>query len=84
MKPQTGELLGRVIKLVGGDNVIVKCTDGRVRTCRIRGKIKRRMWIRDHDLVLIAPGIFLIGYLNIYSIKNLLWPHKIKRDYKKI
>jgi len=43
------------------------------------------MWIRDHDLVLIAPWDFLIGYLlNIYSIKNLLWPHKIKRTYKKI
>lgn len=56
--PQQGELLGRVIKLVGGDNIIVKCTDGKVRTCRIRGKIKRRMWIREHDLVLIAPWDF--------------------------
>ena len=56
--PQKGELLGRVIKLVGGDNIIVKCTDGKVRTCRIRGKIKRRMWIRDNDLVLIAPWDF--------------------------
>ncbi len=56
--PQQGELLGRVIKLVGGDNIIVKCTDGKVRTCRIRGKIKRRMWIRDADLVLVAPWDF--------------------------
>ncbi|MFL6342203.1 MAG: translation initiation factor eIF-1A [Nitrososphaeraceae archaeon] len=56
--PQQGELLGRVIKLVGGDNIIVKCTDGKVRTCRIRGKIKRKMWIRDHDLVLVAPWDF--------------------------
>jgi translation initiation factor 1A len=56
--PQEGELLGRVIKLVGGDNIIVKCTDGKVRTCRIRGKIKRRMWIRDGDLVLVAPWDF--------------------------
>ena len=56
--PQEGELLGRVIKLVGGDNIIVKCTDGKVRTCRIRGKIKRRMWIRDNDLVLVAPWDF--------------------------
>jgi translation initiation factor 1A len=56
--PQEGELLGRVIKLVGGDNIIVRCTDGKVRTCRIRGKIKRRMWIREHDLVLIAPWDF--------------------------
>jgi translation initiation factor 1A len=56
--PQQGELLGRVIKLVGGDNIIVKCTDGKIRTCRIRGKIKRRMWIRDADLVLVAPWDF--------------------------
>jgi len=54
--PQQGELLGRVIKLVGGDNIIVKCTDGKVRTCRIRGKIKRRMWIREHDLVNCTMG----------------------------
>ena len=32
--------------------------DGKVRTCRIRGKIKRRMWIRDNDLVLVAPWDF--------------------------
>ncbi|HEX2067101.1 MAG TPA: translation initiation factor eIF-1A [Nitrososphaeraceae archaeon] len=56
--PRQGELLGRVIKLVGGDNIIVKCTDGKVRICRIRGKIKRRMWIRDNDLVLVSPWDF--------------------------
>jgi len=56
--PQQGELLGRVVKLVGGDNIIVRCTDGKVRTCRIRGKIKRRMWIRENDLVLVAPWDF--------------------------
>lgn len=56
--PQEGEMFGRVIKLVGGDNVIVKCNDGKVRTCRIRGKIKRRMWIRENDLVLLAPWDF--------------------------
>ncbi|WP_236561700.1 hypothetical protein [Nitrososphaera sp. AFS] len=32
VRPQQGELLGRVIKLVGGDNIIVRCTDGKVRT----------------------------------------------------
>ncbi|HEU4821913.1 MAG TPA: translation initiation factor eIF-1A [Nitrososphaeraceae archaeon] len=56
--PQSGELFGRVIKLVGGDNIIVKSSDGKIRTCRIRGKIKRKMWIRDNDLVLIAPWDF--------------------------
>ena len=53
-----GEMFGRVIKLVGGDNVIVKCNDGKVQLVRIRGKIKRRMWIRENDLVLLAPWDF--------------------------
>jgi translation initiation factor 1A len=56
--PQEGEMLGRVIKMAGGDNVIVKCTDGKTRMCRIRGKMKRRMWIRENDIVLIAPWDF--------------------------
>jgi len=63
--PENGELFGRVVKLVGGDNIIVKTTDGKVRTCRIRGKIKRRMWIRDNDLVLIAPWDFQSGKADI-------------------
>ena len=63
--PENGELFGRVVKLVGGDNIIVKTTDGLVRTCRIRGKIKRRMWIRDNDLVLIAPWDFQSGKADI-------------------
>ena len=63
MAEEQGELVLRRLAvgdhlLVGGDNIIVKCTDGKVRTCRIRGKIKRRMWIRDNDLVLIAPWDF--------------------------
>ncbi|MFQ5940307.1 MAG: translation initiation factor eIF-1A [Nitrososphaerales archaeon] len=56
--PEEGQLLGRVIKLPGGDHVIVKCTDDKVRVCRIRGKMKRRMWVRENDVVLIVPWDF--------------------------
>lgn len=56
--PKEGELLGRVVKLPGGDHVIVRCTDGKVRVCRIRGKMKRRMWVRENDVVLVAPWDF--------------------------
>ena len=78
--PQEGELLGRVIKLVGGDNIIVKCTDGVVRTCRIRGKIKRRMWIRDNDLVLIAPWDFQSERADIIWRYISAHAEKIKAD----
>tara|TARA_B100000949_G_C14138085_1_gene389492 strand:+ start:237 stop:545 length:309 start_codon:yes stop_codon:yes gene_type:complete len=56
--PRSGELLGKVLKLLGGDHVLVKSTDGETRMCRIRGKMKRRMWIRENDTVLIAPWDF--------------------------
>ena len=56
--PEEGELLGRVMKLLGSDQVLVKCTDDITRRGRIRGKLKRRIWIRDHDIVIIAPCDF--------------------------
>ena len=56
--PQEGEMFGRVIKLLGGENLLVKCADGVTRRGRIRGKLKRRVWIRDNDIVIIAPWEF--------------------------
>ena len=43
---------------VCGENLLVKCTDGVTRRGRIRGKLKRRVWIRDNDIVIIAPWEF--------------------------
>lgn len=56
--PEEGEVFGRVLKIMGGENVMVKCTDGLTRRGRIRGKLKRRVWIRDNDIVIIAPWDF--------------------------
>ena len=56
--PEEGELFGRVIKLLGSDQVLVKCADEITRRGRIRGKLKRRIWIRDNDFVIIAPWDF--------------------------
>lgn len=56
--PAEGELFGRVLKMLGGENVMIKCMDGITRRGRIRGKLKRRVWIRDNDIVVIAPWDF--------------------------
>lgn len=56
--PSDGELFGRVLKMLGGENVMIKCMDGVTRRGRIRGKLKRRVWIRDNDIVVIAPWDF--------------------------
>ena len=56
--PEEGELFGRVLKILGGDQLLVKCVDGITRRGRIRGKLRRRIWIRENDIVIIAPWDF--------------------------
>ena len=53
--PSKNDVLGAVQKMLGFDRVMVKCQDGFVRVCRIRGKMKRRTWIREGDIVLVSP-----------------------------
>ena len=56
--PSEGEVLGTVVQLLGYDRVLVKCTDGNNRLCRIRGNMKRKVWIKNGDIVLVAPWDF--------------------------
>ena len=56
--PSPGDVLGIAMKLLGYDRILVKCQDGHERLCRIRGKMKRRVWIRVGDVVLVSPWDF--------------------------
>lgn len=56
--PAKTDVLGVAIKLLGYDRILVKCQDGHERLCRIRGKMKRRVWIREGDIVLVSPWDF--------------------------
>ncbi|KYH38784.1 MAG: translation initiation factor eIF-1A [Candidatus Bathyarchaeota archaeon B23] len=56
--PSENDVLGIVEKLLGYDRVLVRCQDGHTRVCRIRGKMKRRTWIREGDVVLVSPWDF--------------------------
>ncbi len=58
MYPSANDVLGVATKLLGYDRIMVKCQDGRERLCRIRGKMKRRVWIRVGDVVLVSPWDF--------------------------
>jgi translation initiation factor 1A len=56
--PTANDVLGIAVQLLGFDRVLVKCQDGNQRLCRIRGKMKRRVWIREGDVVLVSPWDF--------------------------
>jgi translation initiation factor IF-1 len=53
--PSANDVLGVAVKLLGFDRIMVKCQDGHERLCRVRGKMKRRVWIRVGDTVLVSP-----------------------------
>lgn len=56
--PGEGQVLGIVTKMLGYDRVMVIGNDGKERLCRISGKLKRRVWIREGDVVLVSPWDF--------------------------
>lgn len=52
------EILGTVIGMLGASRVTVRCMDGLTRMCRIRGKMKKRLWVREGDVVIVVPWDF--------------------------
>ena len=56
--PRDDETLGILEQRLGGSRNRVRCFDGKSRVCRIPGKLKRRLWVRDNDIVLVKPWEF--------------------------
>jgi len=53
-----GEMFGIADQLLGASRIKIMCADGKSRMGRIPGKIRKRMWIREGDLVIIHPWEF--------------------------
>ncbi len=53
--PRRGEVLGVVEAMLGANKLKVRCQDGFLRICRIPGKLRKRVWIREGDIVLVKP-----------------------------
>lgn len=56
--PREGEVIGIVDQRVGANRMIVKCFDDKERNCRIPGALRRRLWIRPGDTVIVRPWEF--------------------------
>lgn len=55
---RANEIMGTVESLLGANKLRVRCMDGLVRLTRIPGKMKKRMWIREGDVLIIVPWSF--------------------------
>ena len=56
--PRGKEVLGVIEQRVGGIRMIVKCINGKTRNCRVPGRLKRKLWLREGDIVIIEPWEF--------------------------
>jgi translation initiation factor 1A len=53
-----GEILGTVTKMLGASHFTIQCMDSKTRMCRLRGKMRKRVWIREGDIVIVVPWEF--------------------------
>ena len=58
LMPNKNDILCIVTKNLGSTRMMVSCQDGYKRMCRIRGKMKKRNWVREGDVVLVSPWDF--------------------------
>ncbi len=53
--PRNNESFGIVDQRLGASRMKVRCLDEKTRICRIPGRLKRKLWVREGDLVLVEP-----------------------------
>jgi translation initiation factor 1A len=53
--PKGREVFGILEQRLGGSRNKVRCLDGKTRVCRIPGRLKRKLWVREGDLLLVEP-----------------------------
>lgn len=53
--PDDNQIFGLVTDMLGANRVEARCIDGEVRTCRIPGRMRKREWIREDDIVIVEP-----------------------------
>jgi translation initiation factor 1A len=56
--PRGKEVLGIVDARLGYGKSRIICNDGKTRICRVPGHLKRELWVRPDNIVLVEPWEF--------------------------
>jgi|TARA_Y100000031_G_scaffold107019_1_gene117849 translation initiation factor 1A len=56
--PRDNQTLGVLEQRLGASRMRVRCLDGKTRICRIPGRLKRRLWVRENDILIVEPWEF--------------------------
>ena len=55
---RVNEMFAIAEQILGGRRIRAICADGEERITRIPGKMRRRLWVREGDLIIIQPWDF--------------------------
>ncbi len=53
--PDEGEMFGVVTEMSGSGRMRANCQDGKERMIRIPGKLRKRVWTRPGDIIILKP-----------------------------
>jgi len=56
--PRGKEVIGIIEQRLGGNRMSVSCTDKITRNCRVPGRLRKKLWLRPGDIVIIGPWEF--------------------------
>ena len=56
--PRDSQTLALVEQRLGASRVKARCLDGKTRICRIPGRLKKSLWVREGNYVIIEPWEF--------------------------
>lgn len=51
---EDGQEYGQVIRMLGNGRLESQCIDGKKRLCHIRGKMRKKVWVGQGDIVLVG------------------------------
>jgi translation initiation factor 1A len=52
-REKDGEMFALATQRMGGDQIKCMAADGEERSCRIPGKLRKKVWVREGDVVII-------------------------------
>ncbi len=64
---KVNEMFAIADQMLGGRRVRAICEDGEVRIARIPGKMRRRQWVREEDLIVVQPWEYQDDRANVIS-----------------
>tara|TARA_Y100000310_G_scaffold43583_1_gene40670 strand:- start:2227 stop:2574 length:348 start_codon:yes stop_codon:yes gene_type:complete len=56
--PKGREVIGILTQRLGGGRMFISCMDGKTRNCKVPGRLRRGMWLREGDVVIVEPWEF--------------------------